>query len=181
MAAKTYNISENLELLAQNKQAIKDAIIAKGGTITDSTPLSEYATQIESLPSGGGGDSEQNYRIRLFKNNEGGEYVSYDDPKAVEVIGDTLDHDTRYTVYLCDQYQEDFFFEDAVDWRGFIFKLENTHDTVAELEDGNSENIEHALLFETGSDERHIAIVAVPSDIVDTNFAVGRSFSVGEE
>lgn len=56
MAAKTYNISENLELLAQNKQAIKNAIIAKGGTITDSTPLSDYATQIESLPSGGGSD-----------------------------------------------------------------------------------------------------------------------------
>lgn len=44
MADKTYNISENLELLAQNKQAIKNAIIVKGGTITDGTPLSEYAT-----------------------------------------------------------------------------------------------------------------------------------------
>lgn len=58
MAAKTYNISENLELLAQNKQAIKSAIIAKGGTITDSTPLSQYATQIESLPSGGGSSTD---------------------------------------------------------------------------------------------------------------------------
>lgn len=58
MATKTYNISENLELLAQNKQAIKNAIIAKGGTITDSTPLSEYATQIENLPSGGGSSTD---------------------------------------------------------------------------------------------------------------------------
>lgn len=58
MADKTYNISENLELLAQNKQSIKNAIIAKGGTITDSTPLSQYATQIESLPSGGGSSTD---------------------------------------------------------------------------------------------------------------------------
>lgn len=58
MADKTYTISDNLELLAQNKQAIKNAIIAKGGSITDSTPLSEYATQIESLPSGGGSSTD---------------------------------------------------------------------------------------------------------------------------
>lgn len=179
MAAKTYTISENLELLAQNKQAIKDAIIAKGGTITDSTPLSDYATQIESLPSGGGGESDtNNLKIRIFKSNTGSAYVAYDDPNAVEVTGDTLDLDTKYTVYLYNQ-DEDIWFEDAVDWRGFRIRVD--YGVAEDLEDGSGEGVEHCLIFDTNYVGGRTAIVATPSDMMSTNFVLTRFFTIGEQ
>lgn len=46
-------IQENLQKIINSKAAIKNSINAKGGTITDSTPLDEYSTAIDNLPSGG--------------------------------------------------------------------------------------------------------------------------------
>ena len=179
MAAKTYTISENLELLAQNKQAIKSAIIAKGGTITDSTPLSEYATQIESLPSGGGGESDtNNLKIRIFKSNTGSAYVAYDDPNAVEVTGDSLDLDTKFTVYLYNQ-DEDIWLEDGIDWRGF--KIDVDYGNSQDLDDGSGEGVEQCLIFNTGGENTRRAIVAVPTDMMTTNFVVSRFFTIGEQ
>lgn len=48
-------IQNKLDYLAQTKSLIKDAIIAKGGVIDDSTPFRQYADVITNLPSGGGG------------------------------------------------------------------------------------------------------------------------------
>lgn len=51
------SIATELTLLANSKQAIKNSINQKGGNITDSTPLADYSTAIDNLPSGGGDDS----------------------------------------------------------------------------------------------------------------------------
>lgn len=45
-------IQENLQKIINSKAAIKNSINAKGGTITDSTPLDEYSTAIDNLPGG---------------------------------------------------------------------------------------------------------------------------------
>lgn len=47
------SISTELTLLANSKQAIKNSINQKGGSITDSTPFADYSTAIDNLPSGG--------------------------------------------------------------------------------------------------------------------------------
>ena len=47
------SIASKLQDILAAKADIKDAINAKGGTITDATPLDEYAQAIEDLPSGG--------------------------------------------------------------------------------------------------------------------------------
>ena len=47
------SIATELTLLANSKQAIKNSINAKGGSITDSTPFADYSTAIDNLPSGG--------------------------------------------------------------------------------------------------------------------------------
>jgi len=48
------SIATELTLLANSKQAIKNSINQKGGSITDSTPFADYSTAIDNLPSGGG-------------------------------------------------------------------------------------------------------------------------------
>ena len=48
--------AEKLQAIINSKSAIKTAINSKGGSITDSTPLDEYATAISNLPSGGTAD-----------------------------------------------------------------------------------------------------------------------------
>ena len=50
------SIATELTLLANSKQAIKNSINAKGGSITDSTPFADYSTAIDNLPSGGSGN-----------------------------------------------------------------------------------------------------------------------------
>lgn len=50
------SIATELTLLANSKQAIKNSINQKGGNITDSTPLADYSTAIDNLPSGGSGN-----------------------------------------------------------------------------------------------------------------------------
>lgn len=47
------SIATELTLLANSKQAIKNSINQKGGSITDSTPFADYSTAIDNLPSGG--------------------------------------------------------------------------------------------------------------------------------
>lgn len=50
-------IAQNLQKIIDSKAAIKTSINNKGGSVTDSTPLDEYSTAIDNLPSGGGGSS----------------------------------------------------------------------------------------------------------------------------
>lgn len=45
------SITSKIQTIIDCKDAIKTAINDKGGTITDATPLSEYATAIYNLPS----------------------------------------------------------------------------------------------------------------------------------
>ena len=46
------SIAQKLQDILDCKDAIKTAIAGKGGTITDATPLDEYATAVQSIPSG---------------------------------------------------------------------------------------------------------------------------------
>lgn len=50
------SIATELTLLANSKQAIKNSINQKGGSITDSTPFADYSTAIDNLPTGGSGN-----------------------------------------------------------------------------------------------------------------------------
>lgn len=43
--------ADKLQAILDSKTAIKTAINNKGGSITDNTPLDEYATEIDNLPS----------------------------------------------------------------------------------------------------------------------------------
>lgn len=52
------NISDKLTYLLATKEAIKDAIVAKGGTVANETPFRGYAECISELPTGGGGGEE---------------------------------------------------------------------------------------------------------------------------
>lgn len=47
------NIEENLTLLANTKESIRQAINTKGGSVESGTPFSGYSEAISSLPSGG--------------------------------------------------------------------------------------------------------------------------------
>lgn len=47
------SIATKLQKILDSKSAIKTAIADKGGTITDATPLDEYAQAVQSIPSGG--------------------------------------------------------------------------------------------------------------------------------
>lgn len=49
------DIDKEIQKIAISKNAIKNAINNKGGSVTDSTPLADYAQAIENIPSGGGG------------------------------------------------------------------------------------------------------------------------------
>ena len=46
------SIAQKLQKILDSKAAIKTAIAGKGGTITDATPLDEYAQAVQSIPSG---------------------------------------------------------------------------------------------------------------------------------
>lgn len=46
------SIATKLQKILDSKAAIKTAIAGKGGTITDATPLDEYAQAVQSIPSG---------------------------------------------------------------------------------------------------------------------------------
>lgn len=50
------NISEKLTYLLATKEAIKDAIVAKGGEVAEDTPFRGYAECISELPLSGGGE-----------------------------------------------------------------------------------------------------------------------------
>lgn len=47
-------IQDNINRIKQAKEDIKEAIIAKGGTLAEDAKLSEFKEAIEGLPSGGG-------------------------------------------------------------------------------------------------------------------------------
>lgn len=48
------SVIDKLNYLEETKTQLKDSLIAKGASITDETPLSEYAPAIENIQSGGG-------------------------------------------------------------------------------------------------------------------------------
>jgi Mycoplasma protein of unknown function, DUF285. len=49
-------IEQNLTLLSSTKRDIRNAINIKGGSVSSATPFADYATAINNLPSGGGGE-----------------------------------------------------------------------------------------------------------------------------
>ena len=60
------SISDSLAALRGVRDAIRDAIVGKGGTLPVGSPMGSYATAITNLPSGsGGGDIEIPFRSRL--------------------------------------------------------------------------------------------------------------------
>ncbi len=52
-------IEQQIQALAQIKSDLKDAILAQGVDIDDSTPFADYATKVSSI-SGGGVQLPQN-------------------------------------------------------------------------------------------------------------------------
>ena len=60
------SISDSLAALRGVRDAIRDAIVGKGGSLPPGSPMESYATAITNLPSsGGGGDTEIPFRSRL--------------------------------------------------------------------------------------------------------------------
>ena len=61
------SISDSLAALRGVRDAIRDAIVGKGGTLPPGSPMGSYAQAITNLPSsgGGGGDTEIPFRSRL--------------------------------------------------------------------------------------------------------------------
>ena len=60
------SISDSLAALRGVRDAIRDAIVGKGGTLPSGSPMESYAQAITNLPSsGGGGDTEIPFRSRL--------------------------------------------------------------------------------------------------------------------
>ena len=53
-------IAEKLTYLNGTKTAIKNAIINKGVAVSDTDTFRSYASKIESMQTGGGGDIKQN-------------------------------------------------------------------------------------------------------------------------
>jgi len=47
-------IEQQIQALAQIKSDLKDAILAQGVDIDDSTPFADYATKVSSISGGGG-------------------------------------------------------------------------------------------------------------------------------
>lgn len=75
------SIATELTLLANSKQAIKNSINQKGGSITDSTPFADYSTAIDNLPSGGSGNP-------LLKSIEVSDFTGTTFNRAVSYITD---------------------------------------------------------------------------------------------
>ena len=61
------SIAASLNTLRGVRDAIRDAIVGKGGTLPPGSPMESYAAAITNLPSsgGGGGDTEIPFRSRL--------------------------------------------------------------------------------------------------------------------
>ena len=59
------SISDSLAVLRGVRDAIRDAIVGKGGTLPPGSPMESYAQAITNLPSGSGGDTEIPFRSRL--------------------------------------------------------------------------------------------------------------------
>ena len=59
------SISDSLAVLRGVRDAIRDAIVGKGGSLPPGSPMGSYAQAITNLPSGGGGDTEIPFRSRL--------------------------------------------------------------------------------------------------------------------
>lgn len=49
-----HTISENLQRLVNAKASIANAITAKGGTVNEGDGFEDFATDIDSIPEGGG-------------------------------------------------------------------------------------------------------------------------------
>lgn len=77
------SIASKLQDILAAKADIKAAIAGKGGTITDATPLDEYATAVQSIPSG-------DDLIKLIDRT----ITSIDIPYGTTTIG-------RYSFYYC--------------------------------------------------------------------------------
>ena len=59
------SIAASLNNLRGMRDAIRDAIVGKGGTLPLGSPMESYAQAITNLPTGGGGDTEIPFRSRL--------------------------------------------------------------------------------------------------------------------
>ena len=59
------SIAASLNTLRGVRDAIRDAIVGKGGSLPPGSPMGSYAQAITNLPSGGGGDTEIPFRSRL--------------------------------------------------------------------------------------------------------------------
>lgn len=59
------SIAVNLNTLRGVRDAIRDAIVGKGGTLPVGSPMGSYAEAITNLPSGSGGDTEIPFRSLL--------------------------------------------------------------------------------------------------------------------
>ena len=59
------SISDSLAVLRGVRDAIRDAIVGKGGSLPVGSPMESYAQAITNLPSGSGGDTEIPFRSRL--------------------------------------------------------------------------------------------------------------------
>ena len=61
------SISDSLAVLRGVRDAIRDAIVGKGGSLPPGSPMGSYAQAITNLPTGGGGggDTEIPFRSRL--------------------------------------------------------------------------------------------------------------------
>lgn len=60
------SIAASLNTLRGVRDAIRDAIVGKGGTLPPGSPMGSYAEAITNLPAGGGGgDTEIPFRSRL--------------------------------------------------------------------------------------------------------------------
>ena len=59
------SIAASLNTLRGVRDAIRDAIVGKGGSLPPGSPMGSYATAITNLPTGGGGDTEIPFRSRL--------------------------------------------------------------------------------------------------------------------
>ena len=59
------SISDSLAVLRGVRDAIRDAIVGKGGSLPVGSPMESYAQAITNLPSGSGGGTEIPFRSRL--------------------------------------------------------------------------------------------------------------------
>lgn len=73
-------ISENIQRINKAKTDIKNAIIAKGGSVADADKIDAYAQAIEALPSGGGG-TELPQNLSRFVTDDWG------NPKKITIKG----------------------------------------------------------------------------------------------